>query len=147
MVSILDDLCIEKTNIERSDWGYESIPGEEDAGKPDYFYEMFVDEFFYPPQVYEVQFGSFTIEEIKKADEEINSLFEELYGQENDANDVEYELKEDASLPEENKTPGKTSIEISESKSCNAEISEVLTNDTSTIRWKTTQFLIQPDLY
>ena len=40
---------------------------------------MFVDEFFYPPQVYEVQFGSFTIDEINKMDEEIDSLSEEPY--------------------------------------------------------------------
>ena len=147
MVSILDDVCTEKTNIERSDSGYESIPGEEDAGKPDYFYEMFVDEFFYPPEVYEVQFGSFTIEEIKKIDEEIDSLFEELYGYQNHANDAEYELKENASLLEENETSGKTSIEMSESKSWNSEISEVRPNDTSTITRKTTQSLIQPDFY
>ena len=108
---------------------------------------MFVDEFFYPPQVYEVQFSSFTIDEINKMDEEIDSLSEEPYWQENDANDVKYESEEDASLPEENETPGKTSVEISESKSWNPEISEVLPNDTSAITQKTTQPLIQPDFY
>lgn len=147
MISILDDVCREKANIERSDSGYESIPGIEDTSKPDYFYEMFVDEFFYPPQVYEVQFGSFTIEEIKKMDEEIDNLFEELYGHENDTNDMEYEVKQDASLPEENEAPWKTPVEMSKSKDWNSEISEVLVNYTSTIARKTTQSSIQPDLY
>ena len=108
---------------------------------------MFVDEFFYPPQLYEVQFGSFDIDEINKMDEEIDSLFEEPYWQENDANDVKYESEEDASPPEENETPGKTSVEISESKSWNSEISEGLPNDTSAITRKTTQPPIQPDFY
>ena len=108
---------------------------------------MFVDEFFYPPQLYEVQFGSFNIDEINKMDEEIDSLSEEPYWQENDANDVKYESEEDASLPEENETPGKTSVEISESKSWNPEISEALPDDTSAITRKTTQPPIQPDFY
>ena len=42
----------------------------------DYFYEMFMDKFFYPPEVYECTFGSVTVQEIQEIDDYIGELFE-----------------------------------------------------------------------
>lgn len=42
---------------------------------------MFVDEFFWPPEVYEYTFGSFSIEEVKALDIYIDKLFASQFGE------------------------------------------------------------------
>ena len=37
---------------------------------------MFIDEFFYPPEVYEYMFGEFTLNEIEELDRYIADLFD-----------------------------------------------------------------------
>ena len=69
--------------IKRMDSGYDSVDLN-DTEWLDHFYDMFVDEFYYAPENYEYQFGSFTFEEIKEMDVIIDELFEELFGDEVD---------------------------------------------------------------
>lgn len=69
------------------DSGYNSIDFN-DREWLDHFYNMFVDEFYYAPENYEYQFGSFTIEEIEEMDVIIDELFEELFGEEIEELDV-----------------------------------------------------------
>lgn len=69
------------------DSGYDSIDLD-DKKWLDNFYYMFVDEFYYAPEKYEYQFGSFTIKEIEEMDVFIDELFEELFGEEMDEFDV-----------------------------------------------------------
>ena len=67
-----------------------------------HFYSMFVNEFYYPPENYEYQFGSFTIEEIEEMDIFIDELFEELFGE--DFNEVDIMSNHELSLKEDNNT-------------------------------------------
>ena len=66
--------------IKRMDSGYDSIDLD-DKEWLDHFYNMFVDEFYYAPEIYEYQFGSFTLKEIEEMDIIIDELFEELFGE------------------------------------------------------------------
>ena len=66
--------------MNRTDSGYRSLPDMSEVDV-DRFYEMFIQEFFEPPIQYEYEFGSFTKEDITELDNEIDELFEELFGE------------------------------------------------------------------
>lgn len=65
---------VENSRISRTDSGYELNPSSE--FNLQLFYDMFVDEFFYPPETYEYFYGDFTLQEIEELDDYIAVLFE-----------------------------------------------------------------------
>jgi len=95
------------TTILRSDSGYESIVSINENevysanDKLDLFYDMFVNEFFYPPVVYKYTFGSFTIKEIQTMDDEIDDLFEHLYGEVQNQSELYGEVHNEAEHKEQ----------------------------------------------
>jgi len=95
------------TTIVRSDSGYESIVSINENevysanDKLDLFYDMFVDEFFYPPVVYKYTFGSFTIKEIQTMDDEIDDLFEHPYGEVQNQSELYGEVHNEAEHKEQ----------------------------------------------
>ena len=73
--------------MKRTDSGYDSVDMY-DQDWLDRFYNMFVDEFFYGPDTYEYQFGSFSLKEIEEMDIFIDELFEELFFGEDETFDI-----------------------------------------------------------
>ena len=69
----------EVVQISRSDSGYGSTSPSESEHDLVFFYNMFVDEFFYPPEVYEYIFGSFSHDDIDDMDQYIAEIFDARY--------------------------------------------------------------------
>lgn len=65
----------------RTDSGYASWNDVTDEKYRIGFYEMFVEDFMLPPDKYEYQFGSFSLEEIEELDILIGDLFDAMFGE------------------------------------------------------------------